>query len=136
MKENKKSRMAKIIEHRQVLLYSDTQSLQNLQGPFLLLFLIVPILTAIGIVDFFEKFVTSYCFVQPQIFRTIFHLLSFQIFFHFDDWDSLHQHVSPDVLPPEYGGTAPFDPQQCYKDLFEKDAQIAMNLAHHRLKNV
>lgn len=59
-----------------------------------------------------------------------------KIFFHFDDWDSLHQHVSPEELPPEYGGLATVDLEKCQKQLFENDAKIAANLAHHRLKNV
>jgi len=30
-----------------------------------------------------------------------------QIHFHSRDWTSLHQFISPDVLPPEYGGHKP-----------------------------
>lgn len=26
--------------------------------------------------------------------------------FHYSNWESLHKFISPDVLPPEYGGTA------------------------------
>ena len=29
---------------------------------------------------------------------------TFQIHFHDRDWTSLHKFISPDVLPPEYGG--------------------------------
>lgn len=44
--------------------------------------------------------------------------------------------MSPEALPPEYGGTAVVDLEKCHKDLFEKDAKIAANLAQHRVKNV
>jgi len=41
-----------------------------------------------------------------------------QVFFH-KTLESLHAHISPSVLPPEYGGLAPLDPDQQVKDYLD-----------------
>lgn len=48
----------------------------------------------------------------------------FQIKFHFDNWNSLYEHVDKEVLPPEYGGNTPVDFSDIYKDLFRRNDQI------------
>ncbi|KAF2902248.1 hypothetical protein ILUMI_03940 [Ignelater luminosus] len=54
--------------------------------------------------------------------------------FHFDDWSSLHQFIRPEVLPPEYGGSAEnIDFEQLYKWLFLQDSIIRKKLEYRNL---
>ncbi|KAF5300275.1 hypothetical protein FQA39_LY11132 [Lamprigera yunnana] len=54
--------------------------------------------------------------------------------FHFDDWESLHKHISPEILPPEYGGTGPeFNLKEINQWLYDNSAQIAENLKHQHM---
>jgi len=56
--------------------------------------------------------------------------------FHYNNWSSLHKHIDPSVLPPEYGGTGPalnFDDIQ--KTLFDNAAKLEHNLRHQEIAN-
>ena len=48
-----------------------------------------------------------------------------QIHFHDRDWTSLHTFISPDVLPPEYGGLKPeVDFRESQKFLYDNEDKI------------
>jgi len=54
--------------------------------------------------------------------------------FHFDDWESLHKHISPEVLPPEYGGKGPeLNFQKLNQWLFDNNTKIYENLKHQKV---
>ncbi|KAB0797136.1 hypothetical protein PPYR_08130 [Photinus pyralis] len=54
--------------------------------------------------------------------------------FHFDDWESLHKHITPDVLPPEYGGTGPeLNFKKLNQWLYDNSEQVYENLKHQHV---
>ncbi|KAF2901329.1 hypothetical protein ILUMI_04857 [Ignelater luminosus] len=56
--------------------------------------------------------------------------------FHYDNWPSLHEYISPDVLPAEYGGNGPdIDFQKSVETLFDQDSSIGAKLMHYRISN-
>ncbi|XP_044266196.1 alpha-tocopherol transfer protein-like isoform X1 [Tribolium madens] len=52
--------------------------------------------------------------------------------FHFDDWESLHEYINPNELPPEYRGSAVIDYKECYRNLFKKNDEIVNNFRTYR----
>lgn len=48
--------------------------------------------------------------------------------FHYEDMDSLHEYISPDQLPPEYGGTAEVDYEGVIQNLLNRNAEISERL--------
>ncbi|KAK5646337.1 hypothetical protein RI129_004801 [Pyrocoelia pectoralis] len=57
--------------------------------------------------------------------------------FHFDDWESLHKHITPDVLPPEYGGTGPeLNFEKLNQWLYDNSEQVAENLKHQHISSI
>jgi hypothetical protein len=49
----------------------------------------------------------------------------FQIHFHSRDWTSLHKFITPDVLPPEYGGHKPeIDFRKNQQYLYDNEEKI------------
>lgn len=54
--------------------------------------------------------------------------------FHFGDWSSLHKHISPEVLPPEYGGKGPaINFEKLAEWFFDQDARIRKYLEYRQL---
>ncbi|KAF2902287.1 hypothetical protein ILUMI_03895 [Ignelater luminosus] len=57
-----------------------------------------------------------------------------RIKFHFGDWSSLHEHISPEVLPPEYGGRGPaINFEKLAEWFFDQDARIREYLKYRQL---
>ncbi|KAF2891078.1 hypothetical protein ILUMI_15095 [Ignelater luminosus] len=53
--------------------------------------------------------------------------------FHFANWSSLHEHINPDILPPEYGGNGPeLDFEDGIRILFDQDDIIAAKLKYRQ----
>ncbi|KAJ8975595.1 hypothetical protein NQ317_004436, partial [Molorchus minor] len=52
-------------------------------------------------------------------------LYYYSVKFHFNDFDSLHEYVGPDVLPPEYGGTSKIDYKPSQQRVLDQSKQIA-----------
>ncbi|KAF2902289.1 hypothetical protein ILUMI_03897 [Ignelater luminosus] len=53
--------------------------------------------------------------------------------FHFNNWNSLHEHISAEVLPPEYGGSGPdIDFEDLTKWLLDQEARIRKNLEYRQ----
>ncbi|KAF2884155.1 hypothetical protein ILUMI_22014 [Ignelater luminosus] len=56
--------------------------------------------------------------------------------FHFDNWPSLHEYISPDVLPAEYGGDGPdINMEKSIQVLFDQDSSIGAKLIYHRISD-
>ncbi|KAF2896824.1 hypothetical protein ILUMI_09350 [Ignelater luminosus] len=56
-----------------------------------------------------------------------------QVKFHFNNWNSLHEHISADVLPPEYGGSGPdIDFEDLTKWLLDQESRIRKNLEYRQ----
>ncbi|KAK4879702.1 hypothetical protein RN001_007848 [Aquatica leii] len=54
--------------------------------------------------------------------------------FHFDNWESLHKHISPNVLPPEYGGTgSELNFKKLNQWLYDNSDLVAENLKHQHM---
>ncbi|KAF5300277.1 hypothetical protein FQA39_LY11134 [Lamprigera yunnana] len=54
--------------------------------------------------------------------------------FHYDSWESLHEHISPETLPSEYGGTGKdLDFQAANQHLFNWSSEIGERLIKQNL---
>ncbi|KAF2886427.1 hypothetical protein ILUMI_19746 [Ignelater luminosus] len=54
--------------------------------------------------------------------------------FHFENWPSLHEHIDPAILPPEYGGTGPeIDFDKLSQWLYDHDTEIEKRLRYQRI---
>lgn len=57
-----------------------------------------------------------------------------QIKFHFENWPSLHEHISPDVLPKEYGGTgSDIDFEKLNQWLYDQDSKIGERMKYQQI---
>lgn len=59
--------------------------------------------------------------IMPVIFQFMSSETRERVFFHYDNWPSLHKFIEPEKLPSEYGGTTELDYENLRRLLYDRE---------------